>query len=53
MVPWITIVAPRGLPAAVRSTLNKAFADTLNDPAIRGELVKAGVDVGLRAAVLL
>jgi tripartite-type tricarboxylate transporter receptor subunit TctC len=45
MVPWLTIVAPRGLPAAVRSTLHKAFADMLNDPAIRGELVKAGVDV--------
>ena len=45
MVPWITIVAPRGLAATVQATLSKAFADTLNDPAIRGELVKAGVDV--------
>ena len=46
MVPWITIVAPRGLPAPVRQALGKALADTLGDPAVRGDLVKAGVDVG-------
>jgi tripartite-type tricarboxylate transporter receptor subunit TctC len=45
MVPWITIVAPRGLPQPVRKTLGKALADTLADPAVRGSLQKAGLDV--------
>jgi tripartite-type tricarboxylate transporter receptor subunit TctC len=45
MVPWITIVAPRGLPAAVQQALGKALADTLGDAAVRGDLDKAGVDV--------
>ena len=45
MVPWITIVAPRGLPPAVQKTLAKALADTLADAATRADLEKAGVDV--------
>jgi tripartite-type tricarboxylate transporter receptor subunit TctC len=45
MVPWITIVAPRGLPAAVQQALGKALADTLGDAAVRGDLDKTGVDV--------
>jgi len=45
MVPWITIVAPRGLPQPVQKTLGKALADTLADPAVRGSLQKAGLDV--------
>jgi tripartite-type tricarboxylate transporter receptor subunit TctC len=45
MVPWITIVAPRGLPQTVQKTLGKALADTLADPAVRGSLEKAGLDV--------
>ncbi|KQU75597.1 MULTISPECIES: tripartite tricarboxylate transporter substrate binding protein [unclassified Rhizobacter] len=45
MLPWITIVAPRGLPPAVQKTLGKALADTLADAAIRADLEKAGVDV--------
>ena len=45
MVPWITIVAPRGLPQPVQKTLGKALADTLADPAVRGSLEKAGLDV--------
>jgi tripartite-type tricarboxylate transporter receptor subunit TctC len=45
MVPWITIVAPRGLPPAVQKTLGKALADTLADTATRSDLEKAGVDV--------
>lgn len=45
MVPWITIVAPRGLPSDVQATLNKAFVQTLADPAVKGDLIKAGVDV--------
>lgn len=46
MVPWITIVAPRGLPPAIQATLNQAFVNALADPAIKGDLTKAGVDVG-------
>lgn len=46
MVPWITIVAPRGLQPAVAKALGKALADTVADPATRADLEKAGVDVG-------
>lgn len=45
MVPWITIVAPRGLPTAVQQALAKSLAGTLADPALRAELQKSGVDV--------
>ena len=45
MLPWITIVAPRGLPPAVQKMLGKALADTLADAAVRADLEKAGVDV--------
>jgi len=45
MVPWIVVVAPRGLPDAARKTLDKALADVLADAAIRAELQKVGVDV--------
>jgi tripartite-type tricarboxylate transporter receptor subunit TctC len=45
MVPWITIVAPRGLNATARTALGKAFADTVADAGIRAELQKVGVDV--------
>ncbi len=45
MVPWIVVVAPRGLPGGVREALAKALHDTVTDPATRAELQKAGVDV--------
>jgi tripartite-type tricarboxylate transporter receptor subunit TctC len=45
MVPWISIVAPRGLPEPVRAALGKALADTVKDPFIRAELEKIGVEV--------
>ncbi|HUG24901.1 Bug family tripartite tricarboxylate transporter substrate binding protein [Piscinibacter sp.] len=45
MVPWIVVVAPRGLPDTVRKTLVTALADVLADAAIRAELQKLGVDV--------
>lgn len=45
MVPWIVIVAPRGLPEPTRRALGKALADTVADPAIRDSLEKAGMDV--------
>ena len=48
MVPWITIVAPRGLPAPVQARLQKALQDTVADPAIRAQLEKAGVDVAFQ-----
>ncbi len=45
MVPWIAIVAPRGLPEPVRAALGKALADTVKDPVTRAELEKIGVEV--------
>lgn len=48
MVPWITIVAPRGLPAPVQARLQKALQDTVADPAVRAQLEKAGVDVAFQ-----
>lgn len=46
MVPWIAIIAPRGLPADTRATLSKALADTLKEPAFKADLEKIGVEVG-------
>lgn len=45
MVPWITVVAPRGLPEPVRQTLVKAFVDSLTDGEARSQLAAAGVEV--------
>ena len=45
MVPWIAIVAPRGLPPAVQKALGQALADSLADAAVRRDLETAGVDV--------
>jgi len=50
MVPWIAIVAPRGLPAPVREALTKALADTVADAGIRAELKKTGLDVAYEPA---
>lgn len=36
---------PRPAPA-IQATLNQAFVNALADPAIKGDLIKAGVDVG-------
>ncbi|WP_280154152.1 tripartite tricarboxylate transporter substrate binding protein [Piscinibacter sp. XHJ-5] len=49
MVPWITIVAPRGLPGPVKQTLAKALADAVADAGIRAELEKAGLEVAYQA----
>ena len=46
MVPWITIVAPRGLPAPAREGLAKGLAGTLGDADVAAELRQAGLDVG-------
>jgi tripartite-type tricarboxylate transporter receptor subunit TctC len=45
MVPWLAMLAPRGLPGDVRQVLVKALADALADPATKAELTKVGVDV--------
>lgn len=48
MVPWLAVVAPRGLPPAVHKALSKALADTLADPAIHASLERAGIDPAYR-----
>jgi tripartite-type tricarboxylate transporter receptor subunit TctC len=45
MVPWITLVTRRGLPADVRTRLTQALKDSVNDPAVKADLQKAGLDV--------
>lgn len=42
---WVAVVAPRGLPDAVRATLTKALATAVATPAMQAELVKAGLEV--------
>ena len=49
MVPWITVVTPRGLPEPVRTRLTRAFADSISDAETRATLQNAGVDVQLEA----
>lgn len=46
---WIAIVAPRGLPAAVRARLEKALADTVATPEVRQKLVDAGLEPGFQS----
>ncbi|MEN9628327.1 MAG: hypothetical protein RJA10_1554 [Pseudomonadota bacterium] len=46
LTAWISVVAPRGLPDAVRATLTKAMADVMALPAATADLAKAGLDVG-------
>jgi tripartite-type tricarboxylate transporter receptor subunit TctC len=45
MVPWITLVARRGMPAEVSGKLVKALKDAVNDPVTRNELQQKGLDV--------
>jgi tripartite-type tricarboxylate transporter receptor subunit TctC len=45
MVPWIGFVGRRGMPAEVSGKLTKALKDSLNDPAVKAELQKVGLDV--------
>jgi tripartite-type tricarboxylate transporter receptor subunit TctC len=45
MVPWITVVARRGMPAEVSGKLVQALKDAVNDPVTRAELQQKGVDV--------
>ena len=46
---WIAIVAPRGLPPAVRARLEKALADTVATPEVRQKLVDAGLEPGFQS----
>ncbi|MGV0959000.1 MAG: Bug family tripartite tricarboxylate transporter substrate binding protein [Limnohabitans sp.] len=45
MVPWIGYVGRRGMPSEVSARLSKALKDSLNDPAVKAELQKVGLDV--------
>jgi tripartite-type tricarboxylate transporter receptor subunit TctC len=45
MVPWITVVARRGMPAEVSGKLVQALKEAVNDPVTRAELQQKGVDV--------
>ena len=49
MVPWVVIVAPRGLPADVQKTLSSALEAAIQEPAVRSELQKAGLEVGFES----
>lgn len=45
MVPWIGFVGRRGMPAEVSGKLSKALRDSVNDPVVKAELQKVGLDV--------
>jgi len=45
MVPWVVVVAPRGLPSAVSKRLSDALKAVVADPAVREALQKTGLDV--------
>lgn len=45
MVPWIALVARRGMPAEVSGKLAQALKDSVNDPVVKAELQKVGLDV--------
>lgn len=46
LTAWIAVVAPRGLPEAVRAALTRALSEAVAQPATAAELAKAGLDVG-------
>ena len=50
MVSWIAVVAPRGLPPAVRATLTTTLAAVVADPAVKASLEQAGLEVGFENA---
>jgi tripartite-type tricarboxylate transporter receptor subunit TctC len=50
MVSWIAVVAPRGLPPAVRATLTGTLAAVVADPAVKASLEQAGLEVGFENA---
>lgn len=45
MVPWIGFVGRRGMAAEVSGKLSQALKDSVNDPVVKAELQKVGLDV--------
>ncbi len=45
MVPWVVIVAPSGLPAEVQRKLSSALETAVQEPTVKAELQKVGLDV--------
>lgn len=45
MVPWIGFVGRRGMSAEVSGKLSQALKDSVNDPVVKAELQKVGLDV--------
>ena len=45
MVPWIALVARRGMAPEVSARLTKALRDCINDPVVKADLQKTGLDV--------
>ncbi|WP_280156599.1 tripartite tricarboxylate transporter substrate binding protein [Piscinibacter sp. XHJ-5] len=47
---WLAIAAPRGLPADVRTKLQQALAEAMNDKGVRDKLVENGLEVAYEPA---
>ena len=45
MVPWVVIVAPKGLPDDVRKKLSGALESVMKQPAVQADMTKAGLVV--------
>lgn len=45
MVPWVVIVAPKGLPDDVRKKLSGALESVMKQPAVQTDMTKAGLVV--------
>ena len=43
VVTWYGLIAPRGTPTSIIAKLNNALKETIEEPAVRERLVKAGV----------
>lgn len=50
MVSWMAVVAPRGLPALTRNTLNVALAAVLTSASVKSALEQAGLEVAYQGA---
>lgn len=47
MVPWVVIVAPKGLPDDVRKKLSSALESVMKQPTVQADMTKAGLVVNL------
>ena len=45
MVPWVVVVAPKGLPEDVRKKLSAALESVMKQPAVQADMTKAGLVV--------